>query len=660
MGVELLVGAAISTALSAGMSYGFGKLFAKKQKPPPPTPIPIPQSPDPLDDSPSVGGPLPGLFGHRRIAGKTLCQVRVSNATYIVQVILGAEVTGIDAVYINNKLVTIDGSGNVTSEPWANTGTYSMQVYLYDGTQTTVDPVLTAELPAWTADYIGEGIAYAVIKIYPAVNAVKFASTYNSGVPNFSYHVRGFKCFDPRVGGCILGTPSTYIFSVNASIIEANYMIHPLGGAFSTSLIDWASVSDSADVDDENVSLASGGSERRYTACLYWMSDETHETVLARIGAAHAGGLRPLGSGYKMFPGSFPASTVPVTVDDYAGDGLTVEEGTPIGSRANGVRGKFVSPVEAYEKRDFPSYQNATDLAADGAKTDWLTLDLDCVYSHTQAQRLSRIAYWRNRYGSKSQLTTKFSMFDVVADDVLSLTDTMAGLAGSTFRVQSESLEDDDTISFDLTYETAACFSWTAGTDEQAYVVSTAVEGETGDLRPNGGAMIDTVTPGGTIVPNLAIWPSPSTISGADHYRLRKSGVSIWTGPMSSTVTGLVTVYAAGAAINGDWTLNIEDASNTFLLGNTVAIAIGHVASEVADKTQVNTPFYILPAPPQPLIQSQTAGSVTLFVPDQTSIGKADYVRIRSNTTNNSAGSSIASALPVSGAGTGFTIAGTQ
>ena len=663
MGIEITVASIvtsllISAAVSAA-SYGVGKLLAPKPShrsgAPQTTGV---SSPDPLSSLQDAGGPLPGLFGHRRVAGKCIAQVKSGTATYAIYVIAGAPVTGIDGIYLNNNLITVNGSNQVTSEPWANTGSYSMTIKTYDGTQTTVDATLDAALTNWTSDFVGKQIAWAWVKIDPAVSSTKFANTYAGGIPDITFHVRGFKCYDPRDGTCVLGTTSTYIFSVNPSVIEANYMIHVLGANFPTSIIDWASVTTSANVDDTAVTLLSGGSERSYTACLYWSTDETHESVLARIGAAHAGGLRPIGSKYVMLAGSFPSTATAVVPDDDTGEGLTGHERGPTSGRVNGVRGQFVSPSDNYEKRDFPLYQSAADLALDNSREEWLELNFDCVTSHTQAQRLARIAYLKARGGYQATLTTKFKHFNVTADDVMSITDTLAGLTAATFRVQAEELGEDYTINFTLAYETAAMYAWTAATDEGTYTSSIDIQGETGDLRPPGGALIDTVTPGGTITPNFTIWRSPSAIANADHYRfLDNLGTLRWTGAMTATVTANATAYNAAASIAGNWTLNVEDVSNVVLTSMTVA-ATG-TAGGMSDFSTATTTFLTPPASPAPSLTSLTSGSANLFVPDVTYVSRATHVRLYSNTTPDSGTATLVTTTAVSASGITFAVTGT-
>ena len=661
MGIEvILINLAISAAVSAA-AHGVGKLMAKKPDTDTRTVQPKVTSPDPFNDFQGAGGPLPGLFGHRRIGGKSLVQAKFDDVTYVVYVIAGAPVTGIDAVYIDNQLVTIDGSNNVTSEPWANSGSYSMKVFLHDGTQTTANSTLTAELPNWLSSYIGQNIAYAVVRIDPGVSPTKFADTYSSGIPDFSFYVRGFKCYDPRIGGHILGDETTYAFSSNPSIIEANYLIHELGLGLEGGRIDWSSVTTSANVDDEAVTLAAGGTERRYTASLYFTTDESHENVLSRIGAAHAGGIRPIGSAFKMMHGSIPASSATITPDTYAGDGLIVTEKTPISGRFNGVRGKFCSPQDGFEERDFPSYRDATAFTLDNSKEEWLELDLTCVNSHTQAQRLARIAYQRSRYGYKASVTTTMAHFDVTADDLITITDPLAGLDAVTFRVQNEQLNDDYTCSFDLTFENSATmFTWNAATDEQAYTSSPPVEGELGAIVPPGVAMIDTVTPGGAIVPNFKIWASPSQIPGADQYNFRNHmNASLWNAAFPAAQTVSATAVGPAAAINGTWKLEIEDVNNNILTEATVVLPGGTVGGAISDLTVATTPYYQMPGGPTPVIISQVTGRVTLFVADVTDCTRATDITLFRNTTNNYGAAVLQATQAVSAAGNTFTVTGT-
>ena len=657
MGIETILLQIVIGAAVSGASYGIGKLLAPKQKKAAPAPVQVAAPPDPLSNYEGPGGALPGLFGHRRVAGKTIFQSKINNVTYLVQIILGDRATGVDAIYINNDLVTTNSLGFVENEPWANSGTSSMSIQIYTGSQLVADPWLTAAMPNWNAQFVGRELTYAVIRINPAIDSVKFATTYNAGVPDFTYHVRGFKCYDPRVPTCVLGDTNTYIFSVNASIIEANYLIHRLGADFDTGWIDWSSVASCATIDDESVPLASGGAERRYTAALYWMTDELHEQVLERIGAAHAGGARPMGAKFRMTTGAIPAESATIMPSSYAGEGLTVTDRVPLKSRVNGVRGTFISPSDNYEPRDWPATQGSTWVTEDGGREEWLDLNLDCVTSHSQAQRLGRIALLRARTGYPASVTTNMSHFNITADDLTRITDLFSGI-DQTFRVQSDQIGDDGTIDFDLTFENSGTFEWQTGY-EKAYESSPPVAGETGAIRPGGAALYDS-SGTATIIPNLAIWPSPSTIPNAVNYRyVDPNGVTRWTGAISAVVSANVTAINAATSMSGDHRLDVLDASNNVITSMAVSVPGSLNYGSLSDLSATTTPYYQMPASPTPLLLYATSGEAKIFVGPVTSVIKAQNMVLYRSASSSFATSTPHLTQPVSASGNEFTVTGT-
>ena len=62
------------------------------------------------------------------------------------------------------------------------------------------------------------------------------------------------------------------------------------------------------------------------------------------------------------------------------------------------------------------------------------------------AERLARIAYRRARYGYSAILHVKLKHLDITADDIILITDEMAGLSATSFRVQRATLADDFSI----------------------------------------------------------------------------------------------------------------------------------------------------------------------------------------------------------------------
>lgn len=515
----------------------------------------------PLSVTTEPDGPQLGLFGRRRIGGRvTFAGTSASTGLYYIIIVLaGAPVTAVNGTYIDNTLVTIDGSGNVTTPPW---NLSSINVAVYTGAQTAADAVMSAAFPGWTSSqFIGEKQTYVRIRINKAANAAAFAA----GVPNFTFDVSGFKAYDPRDVTHNLADPATWAHTTNAALINANYLIHELGAGLPTSMVDWASVAAAANVCGASVT-ALAGAEIRYAAALHWRADERHEAVLARIGAAHGGGVYLVGDRYRVFSADYRTPDVAIGPDDYEGRGLSWTEYTPLANTANGARGVFSSPLHNFELKDFPPYVDAAALAEDGGTARWLDLQFDAVTSPAQAQRLAKLALNRARRGTAATVELQFTHFDTVAGDVVALTDELAGFDGKQFRVVSEAVSPDFVVRLDLQADAQAFYLFNSATEEKAFSAAGDVNtgtsggggvigsiygsagGDAGPLLQGGASAYDQSATAGTVVPGYAIWPSPST--GAVQYRAR----------MSYTKTD-----RTYRRVNAAWVLQTESATTTVI-----------------------------------------------------------------------------------------------
>ena len=619
-------------AIGAAVSVVTGFLARKLAKKPKTETTLAPATPRPMTDnltaSVEVGSPLPGVFGHRRVGGKIVVSAKSGTKTYNVIMIAGAPVTAINAVFFNDRLLSIDGSDRVTTSPWAKNAEYSARVKLYSGAQLTADPWLTAAFPGWKADHVGKQIAYAVVEFDPAVNPTAFDKVYQAGTPDITFDVSGFRCYDPRNGAHNIADPTTWGYSSNAAIIKANYLIHALGAALPTSAVDWPSVTAAANICDQAVTLKAGGTEARYMCAAQWLTDERHEDVLARMNAADAGRVHLVGTKWRVSSGAAVASSASIGVNDYAGDGLSFSDTPPLAELVNSVRGKFSSPLHNYEDRDFPPWTDAAAVAADGREA-WLDLDLAFVTSPTQAQRLAKIAYNRGRFGAEAAVTTGFQHFDVVADDVISLTDDMAGFAATAFRVVSEEVQDDFTIRFTLEREDASFWAWTAATDEKDFLAYEPLQGETGNPQPPGFWLYRSVS-----APNVFVvmryWENSSPTTAVDTHAWTYTTV---TEVAASATTGGSRNLGSGGANFLASTVQGKIAA-TAELSAAVAVAGGTQASLTgADINTPVAPHYYLPPPRRPFAAGVHSGSVTLRVP-QVPGSKSAEIELWENTTN--------------------------
>lgn len=609
----------------------------------------------PLAQSAEPGGAQIGVIGRRRVGGHVVLSSKSADATYLVLLIAGGRCP-VNAVYLNNSLVSLDANGNVVTAPWATVSQSSINVKLYTGDQLTADPMLQSAFPGWTASMIGYGQTYARIRIRSA----GFDEAFRSGVPDFTFDVSGFPVFDPRDPNQGFSDPNSYGFTNNAALVAATYMTHELGARIPYDSIDWDTVKRAADICDELVEQANGLLELRYAASAYWRTNESHEAVFEKLEAAFAGAIYLKGAKWVIEAGEFDATGAPtITPNDYVAGGLAFADTQSIDDAANGVRGRFASPTNNYELRDFPSYQDAAALAEDQGREQWLTVDFEYVTSAAQAQRLARIAYNRLRNSAPASVSVNFSWFDVTRGDIVTLNDPLAGI-NTTYRVQEESLTPEFDIEFDLFSETAAMYAWNPATDElpMPAPVNLASAGgvgvnpdDTGPLQPPGMVLQTSVFVGTSEnIVNAIAYVSQSPSSRATHYDFERiAGGGIVSHPVASTVgvgvpAGVAAVGAPTAAFpeNGyrvrsrvestgetsDWAIvptpgftftTIDDAPNN--VGNTSVL-------------------FVLPPAPALRIQAQGVGAAVINYFAGSSYfasggaNSTDQIEIWRNTTN--------------------------
>ena len=104
---------------------------------------------------------------------------------HVVLVLAGHECEEIGDIYINDQVVTLDGSGFVGGR-WNS----KIRIKKHDGSQTTADADLVAETSA-TSTFVGNEIAYLYIRL--EYDADVFAG----GIPTFTAVVKGKKVYDP-------------------------------------------------------------------------------------------------------------------------------------------------------------------------------------------------------------------------------------------------------------------------------------------------------------------------------------------------------------------------------------------------------------------------------------------------------------------------------
>lgn len=397
------------------------------------------------------------IYGQVRTGGAiTFLHTTDGNSKlHMVITLAGHEVEEIGDIYFDDEVVPLDGSGNATGK---YAGYVRVQKKLGTDAQTAFADLITEASDKWTADHRQRGKACIYVRL--THNSDLFAS----GIPNITAVVKGKKVYDPRT--------STTAWSANAALCLADYLTDPIRGlgVDYASRIDETDLIAAANVCDENVSLAAGGTEDRYTCNGTFETSERPRDIIASMVGAMAGRASFIGGRWSIFAGAYTAPSITLTEADLRGP-IRVSSRLSRRDLTNGVKGTFVSPDNKWQASDFPPVTSATYVSDDGGERLWRDIDLPFTTSAATAQRIARIELRKARQQISVQLAAKLTAYRLVPGDVVAITNTRMGWSAKPFEVTGLrfSVDGDGALGVDLDLrETASTiYDWTAGTDEE-------------------------------------------------------------------------------------------------------------------------------------------------------------------------------------------------
>ncbi|TAK45268.1 MAG: host specificity protein J [Betaproteobacteria bacterium] len=407
-----------------------------------------------------AAAPWQVIYGERRVGGVfTFIEVSSDNQTlHLVITLAGHECNAIGNIYFDDEVVSLDGSGNAT-------GRYAGYVHIEKslGNEGDVQPFATLQAASagkWTLNHKQRGRT----KLYVRLTANP--DLFPSGTPNITAVVQGRKMYDPR------STLTAY--SANVALCANDYLTNAtfgLGATYATE-IDETTLIAAANLCDEDVSLAAGGTEDRYRCGGAFDLTVQPREVLGRLLAAMAGHAVNVGGKWYLFGGAYEAPTITLDEGDLAGP-IRVQSLVGRRENANGVKGKFTDPNSSWQVTDFPALGSSTYMAEDGGERVWKDIDLSAfVTSGTQAQRLAKIELLSLRQGLSFVAPFKLTAYQVQTGRTFAMNNTKFGWSGKAFRADSGrfTVNADGTLGFEIAGREIASTIWDWNSSEEQTV----------------------------------------------------------------------------------------------------------------------------------------------------------------------------------------------
>ncbi len=493
------------------------------------------------------------VFGERRVKGNIIAAFVVANNVQLVLVIewAGHKVEELGDLYFDNELIpfTVGGENVLRSSTGRSAGFVGMTDHLgYDTPEP--DTFLIAESGGqWTTQHLGCGKAWSAVYLNWA------REQFPQGLPNIWRVVKGMEVYDPR--------DDSTGWSANAALCTAAFMNSerygrdiPYGGLNG---IDLDALSAAANICDEDVPLAEGGSEKRYTCNAVLTSDAAFIDNLESLLASFVGTATPIGGAWILKAAAWEAPAIFFDENDFRA-GFELQNGIEATDAFNAVKGTFTNPSKLWQPDDFPAVTSSVYEAEDGGDRNFKDVKLECVTSAATAQRLARIDLRRARQVIAFTAPLKLRGLLVQPGDTVGVSFAALGWEEKPFFVDAMKLiigfapganqgtAQPGIIGVDVTLrETAeAIYDWDPAIDEQTVdpAPNTTLPDLFNPLPPSNieveEELYETRSGNGVKTRALLSWPaSPDAFIKAYRVRYRMNGAVDWN--VLADVTGLAT-----------------------------------------------------------------------------------------------------------------------
>jgi hypothetical protein len=364
---------------------------------------------------------------------------------HMILVLAGHELAGIDDIYLNDEIVTLDGSGFVTSGDWDS----KVRIRKHRGNEAVVDSLLEAESSQIDANFVGNGIAYLYVRL--EYDADVFAS----GIPLITAKVRGRKVYDPR--------DTSTAFSANAALCVRDYLTSDFG--FNDASVLEAAFSTSAAVSDEQVEIGSTGVFlSRYETNGVVSSDMTPREIVTRMMTACGGTLFWGQGNWQIHVGYYSNPVKTFTLDDLRGP-ISLDTRASARDNFNRVVGTFSSAKAGYIVSDYKPVAPQGFLTEDGGVENTLDLPLPFTTSANAARRLAKMTLFRAREQMTFSADFGLEAFSVQVGDIVAFDNARYGWTGKEFEVVGWRFEasgegGDLRVNLTLRETSEAAFAW--------------------------------------------------------------------------------------------------------------------------------------------------------------------------------------------------------
>lgn len=372
------------------------------------------------------------LYGRQVVSGGIFFQKTIASGGTLNRYVLGFTISdgicdALEAVIINGIEVLVDSVGNPQLAPWYDvTGNKFTVSFRSGANDQAMDPIIAARWPSPPADFHADddsatriakwakfrqrGVSTVVIDMDFGTTADIHTSLWGAGgIPDIKFRVRGLKVYNALDINADPDDASTWAWSDNATLIEADWLRSDMGFGVTSAEIDWRSIKASAATDAEWVPTLAGIEQRgRINGVV--IGSEANDSVLSSMALQNRALIRR----------SFGKYTI--RADSTRDPVMTIHQGLIVGALSfqnepdtraaiNRVVAQF-APADKFNQSAETVYEDAALIAIDGQTLEQ-RLSLRFCDSSAAAQRLGYAQVTENRVGRT--LTGSFDISVLIA-----------------------------------------------------------------------------------------------------------------------------------------------------------------------------------------------------------------------------------------------------
>lgn len=383
---------------------------------------------------------------------------------------------------MNTQAVPLEDPGTgilrAKSAPFYDGSTRFIEISYRNGdANQEIDPIIARDFPTMPTTFQQRGHATVVIKAHYGANDNAHKDLYGSNnVFNPLIRFQGARYFDPRVSGCVLEDPNTWVSGDNASLNFARWLTHPWPNMrlVDPAKIDWDKIAEAADIDDKWRGRADGTKERNHTAAGVILSSSDAFQVARELLTACDGLLINNAGKYYVLPGH-PRDPIGTIGQDMLAGGFELHTETPDRDLINIVKTENIDAARDYKPVVGPVLRRDDLIAQDGKALE-TTLTLPFTEGSARAQRLAsrRLLESRGtgsgrsgRKGFSGTFTLEAARYK--AGDIVRIEFRDFDKVTDVYQIMKTQRDETLTrITLEAVSYSNARFDWHAPTDEQA------------------------------------------------------------------------------------------------------------------------------------------------------------------------------------------------